>query len=529
MAQKRRHFLLKLADGLSALLLCAVPGLAMLALVHGLLGASLADYRPRSWDELDYWHEIATFGAVGWQGGHYGLEGGAAPTARLGGGSFGPHGVWPSVVYGLPARIFGWDIASPPFYNIAAMTAGLAAMVLCMRPGWAFSLKAAALLASYGYIGLYAPVMLLESMVLGLCFAMAGLFHRLMAAYPRRGWSGTAWTLAGVITLATLVRYYYGLLFFGLLLFTEDPRTWRQWLGWALKGFGLMALATAAYQLTMAPFPYDAFPGSIFGPKLYVAVLHGRFDLLLHHLRLNWDNTFYPADMTPYHVLFLAIITCAVAFPLLTLAQASRSANPAVRRLGLLTAGWHGINIGGGLAILFLYYYTMISDFGTRILTPSLLLSALIMLRRVPGLWWAPLVALNLVLAPAFLRDCRSLLQGHFEDIPSDIAQRETEALWRAHLRYDATARNPWCNTLQTVGFFNFDGQLAVPAGLGINETRQAAEMAPPKAGHVLAKGAEALEAMAARPALVPVVSGPDWTLYRNTAAGCAETGQDRK
>lgn len=526
MAQKRRHFLLRLADGLSAVVLCAVPWLAMLLLVQGLLGASLADYRPRSWDELDYWHEIATFKAVGWKGGYYGLEGGTAPTARLGVGSFGPHGVWPSVVYGLPARIFGWDIASPPFYNIAAMTAGLVVMVLCMRPNWAFSLKAAALLASYCYMGLYAPAMLLEGLVLGLCFAMAGLFHRLMAAYPRPGWSGTAWALAGIITLAALARYYYGLLFLGLLLFTEDPRTRRQWLGWGLKGLGLMALATAAYQITMAPFPYDAFPGGIFGPKLYVAVLHGRFDLLWDHLRFNWNNTFYPQGMTPYHVLFLSIIVCAVAFPLLTLAKASRSTNPAVRRLGGLEAGWHGLNIGGGLAMLFFYYYTMLSDFGTRILTPSLLLSALVMLRRVPGRWWIPLVALNMVLAPAFLRDCRSVLQGHFEDVPSDIAQREAEAQLRRHLHYDATARDPWCNTLQTVGFFNFDGQLGVPAGIGINETRKASEMRPPKAGHVLAKGAEAIGLMASNPALSPVASGPDWTLYRNAASGCFGTGQ---
>ena len=120
-------------------------------------------------------------------------------------------------------------------------------------------------------------------------------------------------------------------------------------------------------------------------------------------------------------------------------------------------------------------------------------------------------------------------LRRAIKDVPSDIAQRETEALWRAHLRYDATARDPWCNTLQTVGFFNFEGQLAVPAGLGINETRQAAGMAPPKADHVLAKGPEALEAMAAWPALAPVVSGPDWILYRNTAAGCSDPGQDRK
>lgn len=75
-------------------------------------------------------------------------------------------------------------------------------------------------------------------------------------------------------------------------------------------------------------------------------------------------------------VVFLIIIICTVAFPLLTLRQDSESINPAVRRLKVLAAGW-----------FILYYYTMINDCGTRILTPSLLLSALVMLRRVPGRW----------------------------------------------------------------------------------------------------------------------------------------------
>lgn len=67
------------------------------------------------------------------------------------------------------------------------------------------------------------------------------------------------------------------------------------------------------------------------------------------------------------------------------------------------------------------------------------------------------MVILNIVLVPAFLRDYRSVLQGHFEDKPSDIAQQKVEALLRQHLRDDVTARDPWCNTLQTIDFFNFE------------------------------------------------------------------------
>src|SRR4030042_3866699 len=96
-----------------------MPPLVVYLLIRFNMKKNLQDFVPAFWvDQVDYWHEVATFIKAGFNGGFYG-QGEIPATIHF--FHFGPHGPIYPVIYGLIGRIFGWEFYSGILFNMAIL------------------------------------------------------------------------------------------------------------------------------------------------------------------------------------------------------------------------------------------------------------------------------------------------------------------------------------------------------------------------------------------------------------------------
>lgn len=102
--------------------MACLPAMLTTLIVATQARASLTGFFPISPnDQNEYWHQVATFHAVGFNGGYYThLEKPAIITASR----FGVHGPFYIVLLGLLSKITGWRYATPIFYNMFFLAFG---------------------------------------------------------------------------------------------------------------------------------------------------------------------------------------------------------------------------------------------------------------------------------------------------------------------------------------------------------------------------------------------------------------------
>jgi hypothetical protein len=153
-------------------------------------------------DEVVYFLETKTFMLHGFRGGNFFLND-QVPASRLHSGLHGP--VFPAL-YGLAARLVGWQNYSPYLINLAFFVAAWLLLWRSLRSHYERQIAIALFVLMHGYFFLFLPSMMQESFHISIAIAMAGMWNIAL----HRG-SGVAWAGLFVLTaIAMLTRYLWG-------------------------------------------------------------------------------------------------------------------------------------------------------------------------------------------------------------------------------------------------------------------------------------------------------------------------------
>jgi hypothetical protein len=187
--------------------LLAAPAFVVTTTLALRLDATLDNCGPVGDDEFHYWDEIASFAAVGLNGGYFVAD---EEPARQSWTHFGPHGPVFPVLYGSMARVLGWGSASGPVFNLLLLAAGSLVWLLLVRPDTQHLVVAVFLWATFWPCLLYVPATMQECLHFALAFVLAGLAHRAVNGRDRDGRS--FWPFLAVVAFASTLRITWALL-----------------------------------------------------------------------------------------------------------------------------------------------------------------------------------------------------------------------------------------------------------------------------------------------------------------------------
>ena len=88
------------------LLVSAIPAAVAWLMIASNPGVTLLDYTPQWSDEVYNWHQVATFRAVGFEGGYYTSNERPAPVSFI---HFYAHGPVYPIVMGVMGKMLGWE------------------------------------------------------------------------------------------------------------------------------------------------------------------------------------------------------------------------------------------------------------------------------------------------------------------------------------------------------------------------------------------------------------------------------------
>jgi len=449
-----------------ALLVAAVlllPGLCMVGLVEGYLDARLLDFVPggSNNDETMYWHQTATFKEVGFEGGYYTAH---ELPAKASFTRFYLHGPVYPLLYGTLARVFGWELWSAPFYNLAFVTLALGCALWLLRPDRGQLLAIALVLVTSWPLVFYLPSNMQESLHHGFALVFAALFARVLRDPPgrRRRWLVAVLILTVVAAASLRPTWLLLLIALGGALVLRGGLSWKQ-VGALAGGLFVLAVGTAkAVVAISAPWP-------LWRPGLPTLPIDARakFDLenVAYALSDNLAMFHQGNDASTgllYEIALLGLV-CLVALGVYA-TRLRRSRGGTEERERSAEYFTHAVVLVGLFAFLMLAY-SVARLRGVRLSAPHVLLSLtlLVAFRRYRIL--VPCLALQLYLLSPFLTLAQSYRSKSFE-----YGSEEIEAFRRQaaeFLTYDPDAETPWCNTILCSVFPPW--LLGVPPGMGIS------------------------------------------------------------
>ncbi len=442
--------------GLPALAVVLLPALLTVVLLRTVLGASLFDTAPVINDEIVFWLEIATFRQAGFAGGYHSTQEATPPAAFC---HFDPKGPGYPVLYGLAAKVVGWEPWSAPLFNLVCVGAATAVWLGVARPDGRRLAAAAALVATFWPLLLYLPTTMQESLHFAAAFLLAAAMQRAFA-----GPVGARYFAAVALLIAAcaLVRLTWG--------FVLLPWGYVGLRGRGARGRALGAAACAALFLVLVALsrwlnaPHLSADGIGVVNYLVREMRAAPGDALAFfagHARWNLRNLTLPDGGRPLEVLlrYEVLVLLGVA-AVLWRRDRRRGDADAAGRWGFLV-----LNLGPLLVASVLAYD--VADWRDyRVLAPHLLLSLLLLAGGPCWRWVLAPAAANLLFVTAFL--------GQFDDHHRERVEwdRGLVAAFRGELsgklRYDA-ARPPWDNTVLIPVQSMTYPMAAIPPGLGVN------------------------------------------------------------
>jgi hypothetical protein len=500
----RRRF----GDALLALGAAALPVLLSDLVVHLCAHRGFGGYVPVFSDEVAYWHQISSFGHVGFGNGYYTYQERLAPALT-------PYGAWGPMLpmlYGGAFRLTGGGLTGVVRLNLLVVVLAIAATLLMARPTRPRLLLVAAALGSCGPLLYYLSTGMSEPLHYALAVLLAGLFHRLLHAAPgERG--RPAAVLVAVVVLAALLRSPWAILLVPAGLITFQGHRRRLAVAVVLAG-GAMAALGALFVAWSAPFPYfDRY-------RIRTATgLGEKLGLIGHNVTVNLRHLVAVSD--PYGDPFGALQRWQA---LTVIGIAVLLAGRAWRRRDRATAlaGVTAVLAVAAPIVLAVTLYDLRS--GVRTIAPHVMFAAVLGALALRPRWNvalpAVLVASNLaalaVLHPSFAARVRF---DYTRTTPAAVAAFRAEL--GGHLRYRPDAGR-WCNTLLISAGSPFFAELtAVPPGIGLSVDIDHRFDGPLRSGYVLVADDVRPLLPDRGERLVPLAHTAHGTLYRNPVDGC--------
>ena len=433
----------------------SAPIAATVGLTHLYLHASPFDFVANSPNDfVDYWHEIATFRAVGFEGGYYTADEKPAGATFT---RFGDHGPVYIVLVGSLAKLSGWDDATPVVYNMAFVTAGLALFIAIARPdGFQLLLTFVSVLVCWPIL-LLIPTSSQESLHQAAAVVIAAMvFGRDERNRPLITKGGWALATAAVIIGLSLMRYSWALLLIPVALLALSGSAARVRAMAALAAVLVIAitvwlssfLASAGHSLV---FERLSLLGS--DPTAAVGVL---IDVVRTSLAEYLSRPLLDC------LVRLQMVALTLGVPIAFVLAGRRHAPTSTG--GFFPQGW-------------VHWF-----FAATILTSSLVLYHNPSLYRLFSLtvlfsWFGFIVsrhytlalvavATHLFLSPA----AGSMMADWSPNFALDRAVlARDEQMFASKLRYAPPPASPWCNTI-FLNWLEFDARVSrIPAGFGLS------------------------------------------------------------
>lgn len=509
------HWLL---PGLIALL----PVLMTLGLLRVYLQVNVADSVPTYSDEVSYWHQIATFRAVGFQGGYYTVD--EAP-ARAAFTRFGAHGPVFVGLVGSLARLTGWTYATMPYINGVILTLALVGFQWCVRLAGRQRLLLALVIGTWWGFMLYLPTTMQETthyaIAIGAAVLIGRLLHQDEPLSPRQKFGYTLFFVA-----AGLLKVTWSLLLLPLWLLDvpsgqPDGGNWRPGVVRLVVPVGLIGMIFLLFSQWAAPYPFNVAQVAL--QKLFSDPAEGvRF--LLHNTLYNIQRFTAGEPLA-----LLARLQVVMLTFVLTLTYSLRRGRiPGWLRLTARENGFHLLNLGVVL-VLQVVLYDVVDWKDFRIFSPHLLLSLLVLLQRRHQVIVATVIASQVVMIGALFA-ALPVFNGNGGIFSTETTSRYAvlpklerfEQQTAPYLAYDPDQSNPWCNTVLTDGYY--PELLTLPPGMSFsmllvleNFRRQ------PRSGYILLPE-DRFTLLAGYVEVQPLTVTARGTLYLNLAADCVPT-----
>jgi len=455
------------AANLLRLLLIVAVVLTPTAVTFGLaniLNITPIDAAPTISDEILYWHQVATFREVGFNGGYYTINEVPAPAEFSHFFTKGP--LFPAI-YGTLGRLLGWAPSAALGFNLIFVTIGLMIFVIVTKPTTTQLLVALPLVATFWPLMLNIPLVMQEAFQCAVAIALAGLFYIAIKQGPNLS-RKRRWLFVLIIVASSLVKgITLAVLLVPLLLVTTRKRSLMQ---------TVIALAQAGALIIVSymTFRLVSLPESRIMSGLSEDMAGGAGSMLAG----LWTDTRENIEMFAqgrsleivlrFQVLFIAIISGIGVLRGMWPGRGKARLAPTDTRFA--ESLFHLCNLGAILAANVIFYDVQIwRDY--RVMLPHLLLSALVMLafRR----WWLVtlLIVVHLLLWPKFRETYAERHLPPESDINFDITTFEDTM--NQYVHYDAGESNSWCNTMLMSSFHQIQQRvIGVPAGIGLSSFR---------------------------------------------------------
>jgi hypothetical protein len=431
------------------LVIAISPALVTAFLVRHYFDVGLLSYIPAWSDEIDYWHQVETMRTVGFAGGFYGVDEAEAKLSFLRFGSHGP--AFPMLMSGISA-ITGWHLFSVPLANLAFVAAAIFGYLALTRAGWARAALTGALLLTFWPMMLYLPSTMQETVHQALAMVLAGVFFLLMRQDPAATRAPFAAGIV-VLTLASLLRPTWALLFLPLFFLRGGPPSGRNLLRAALKAVPAVVAAFGLWTVASTPFPGFVSHLTELTPRSPWAGTK----LLLLHIWINAKG-FVKGEWVHLglRAALMAIIVAALVIVVRHLRRGTADHHEAL----VTGSAFHLLNLVPALAVVVLLYD--VSDWRDyRVLAPHVLLSALVALARSERVFVVLALAADLAFVGAFGSAFSELHREHFGRVAPETTSLSRYITYRSGMP-------AWENTL-IVDMPNYEAKLLnVPAGVGL-------------------------------------------------------------
>lgn len=432
--------------------LFVLPVLLALILPLALYGKSILNFVPNSSDEIIYWREIKTFVDYSFGGGQYSTN---EEPARFAISPFGSHGPAFAMFYGAVGKLFGWQQNSAIPIHLLLVPLALLAVLKLAAPDHKQLLVLTVLLLTWWPLQLYIPSNMQEVFHMCLAIVLAALFYRYLTI--KKDKRRIAIYIALLLLFGAPFRFIWGFLFFPLVLFYSEKRTWQRWIAASLiTGFVLVAGA-AFVQIFYSPYPW--FSSELL-TTLQVSPRAAASDLARHFVD-SVSTYISPTGGLPLVVLVRYQVFGVIVAGSFWLWKARRRPKnkAAADKIG---AAFHLLNLVPVLLFVLLFYDVLDTRDYRMFIAPLLLCAILLVFFNRMKFVYA-LIALNLLFSIPFLSYYLQFREPNFRYDQS--AAVEFAGQINAQLQF-SEGQSRWCNTISVSKFGQFNPLSYPIAGL---------------------------------------------------------------
>jgi hypothetical protein len=500
-------------------LVLLLPFLSTLFLLNTLGQKSFTELMPTWSDEVYYWHQAATFQAVGLDGGYYTVNEVPAPAAWA---HFNAWGVFVPALHGTVAKVTGWSLYAIPLVTQLCWLVALGILVFTVAMDIRSTLLLGVVIVTFIPFLLFAPSSMLEGVQMAAAVFLAGVFARLLALpnspRPLLQVMGLLFVLFAIASL----RLTWALLCLPLLALVLRPRQWWQWLAiLAVSGVFFLGITALVDRVAAPDVKFIQMLRPLLRDDLPLAIQRWLQKIGENLVLLPQGNPLEILQRAQYLLLLVAITGWGIQrfWKRRSMAdQQSGDADGTGREIA-----FHLFNLGVILAFqLLLYDVFDWRDY--RVLAPPLLLSLILLVVRRRWLLVGMVVVSMMLFLPRAFEEYRSdAWYGSY----GLQAQHTTYVEWRATLsdtmQYRADAPSAWCNTvLHTFVYFQEPALLlAFQPGIGLSMILDEENLVFPLKSQYLLLDDGFYERHAEKLHTETLISVPYGHLYRNRDAPC--------